>query len=86
LEALERDLAAFERGGASDASGNTAAQIELLSEELVKAGTKPGFPSYQISRWVWVASQYRLHKDETGPIKSESAARTSLFVRSTSPF
>ena len=80
MEALERELGAFEQAIASGTAADTVAQIGFLSEELVKAVRRPRFPAYQIPRWVWVASQYRLHQDDKGGlIRSRSAAALTFL-------
>lgn len=49
-------------------------RLAYLSERLALALTRKDFPSAQIGRWLWVASQYRIYADAEPKIASLAAA------------
>lgn len=55
--------------------------ISYLSRMLGQAQSHADFPKMQISRWLWLASQYRLHATTEAEIASRAAA--GLHVLST---
>ncbi|AZO21568.1 hypothetical protein EJ070_13345 [Mesorhizobium sp. M1E.F.Ca.ET.045.02.1.1] len=54
-------------------------RLAHLSERLAQALGRSDFPSSQIGRWIWVASQYRLHA-ETEPRVAALAASALVFL------
>ena len=77
-ETLRTELVSLERVAAHQIA-DVAAHLPLLSEELTKAGRRPEFPRYQIPRWVWVASQFRLHGGAGESIGVKSGAALNFL-------
>lgn len=80
VDELSKLLAGYETA-ASLQLGDANEHIPRLSEILGQAQNHADFPKSQIPRWLWLASQYRLHATTDPAIASRAAA--ALHVLST---
>lgn len=51
-----------------------ADRLTHLSDRLAHALSRPDFPKHQIARWLWLASQYRIHADVDPTVATPAAA------------
>jgi hypothetical protein len=73
VQTLKKELRKLEELAATQA-GTASAYIPSISDELAKAQHRPGFPTYQIPRWMWLASQFRLHSEAHSRIAAKAGA------------
>lgn len=64
---LTAELRALEQVAAGLAA-DAQAYIPAISSTLSQAAASPGFPVRQVPQWIWIASQFRLHAAQGGPI------------------
>lgn len=78
--ALRRSLEALE-GLVVEQAPYGADYITEISSELAKAGCRSDFPGYQMPRWVWLASQLRLHSGGTDLVAIKAGAALRFLAQ-----
>ena len=81
VEDLTRELSVLERAALAQGDA-TQELVRLYSTALAQAEKTIGFPTRQLERWLWVASQFRLHGSERANVGfAARGALTFLTVR-----
>lgn len=56
-------------------------QLRHISEEIKKAQQLSGFPQHQLLRWIWLASQFRIHELEQNEITRIAGGALLFFSK-----
>ncbi|HVZ16543.1 MAG TPA: hypothetical protein VG897_05465 [Terriglobales bacterium] len=59
-------------------------RLRHISEEIKRAQQLSGFPQHQLLRWIWLASQFRIHELERNEIARNAGAALLFFSKTIS--